>query len=425
MMKKLIVLASLVLTILHPLKGQIEDVIVETYYISQADDIIDPFDAILVDRSVTYRVFIDLEEEVRIKELFADGEYPIQINSTKDFFNHPLGGSFGYQLGKSNLSKFSSTLPLDSWLTLAFASTGHFGMLKEYDPDTSVYKPGYLENDKEAMGVPLTTVDGLIASDSLASTYNIFSQELEYKPLGTLTDTSQYFTETSPILVQKGITGPTKENRILVAQLTTVGDISFILNLKLEVDGEEFIFVGKDTSEYRSDVIFSNLLSYPKKTGCTDPFYAQYDPTVVIHDQASCIDSIKLGCMDKEACNYDPVANFNVRELCCYPPDNCDDRDLEVVCPDWYAMYGSRGEIHFNVFPNPADDHMSVDILEVLKEDVRYSIYDLYGNLRIQGSFNGLRQIPLEIPVSSIDAGMYIIRLDTKELNGSHYFIKR
>jgi len=32
------------------------------------------------------------------------------------------------------------------------------------------------------------------------------------------------------------------------------------------------------------------------------------------------------------ACNYDPNANFNIPELCCYP-GLCGDRDIAVVCP--------------------------------------------------------------------------------------------
>jgi hypothetical protein len=56
-----------------------------------------------------------------------------------------------------------------------------------------------------------------------------------------------------------------------------------------------------------------------------------------------------MGCMDSNACNYDPAVNLNVPGLCCYP-GACGGRDIAVVCPE---LWQSNFEI--KMVPNPTD----------------------------------------------------------------------
>lgn len=404
--------------------SQIEDVIVETYYISGPDDLTDPFGAVLVEGSRTYRVYLDLAEGVQLMSLFGDEDYPFSVRSTTKFFNHPnASGSYGFMINSVFIENFASTLPLDSWLTMDFATNSYFGVQKVNDTDGSVFLPGSLEHTDSKAGIPLTEADGLNITESTYNSYGLTDLEPDNSIFGKKTVGSEFVSQTSIIQTPIGFSDDENGNIILVAQFTTTGELSFQFNVELKINDKLQKFVGRDTSTYRPDVIYSNLLSYPKKKGCTDPYYAEYDPSAVV-DDGSCQTPMVLGCQDTRACNFDPEANFHVQELCCYPPDSCDNRNLEVVCPDWYALYGSKGAIHFNVFPNPVSDQLSLEIFEADLGETEYRIYDLYGNQLLTGEIKEPGLYPNIVETVQLPTGLYFIRLLSEQSFGASYFIK-
>ncbi len=404
--------------------SQIEDVIVETYYISGPDDLTDPFGAVLIEGSRTYRIYLDLEEGVQLMGLFGDQDYPFEVRSTTKFFNHPnASGSFGFKINSIFLENFPSTLPLDSWLTMGFAADSYFGIPKEIDIDGSVFLPGSLEHTDELSGIFLTESDGLIITDSSFNSYKLSGVDPENNTFQNKTTSSEFVSQTSIIQTSIGFSDEENGNVVLVAQFTTTGQLSFKFNVELKVNDKLQKFVGCDTSTYRPDVKYNNLLSYPKKKGCTDPYYAEFDPSAV-DDDGSCYTPMVLGCLDTRACNYDPEANFHVQELCCYPPDSCDNRNLEVVCPDWYAMYGSRGTIHFNIFPNPVVEQLSLEIFETDLAETEYRIYDLYGNQIMNGEIANPGHYPNILETDQLPTGLYFLRLFSEQRTGASYFVK-
>ena len=126
-------LLSVVCFLPELVKAQIDTVIVEKYYISDANDARETADGLLPEGSVTYRVFIKLDAGVKMKSIFADANHALKINSSQVFYNNTRGKSFGKDLSYAQLKR--NTVALDTWLTLGLASNKHMGVLKTDDPD--------------------------------------------------------------------------------------------------------------------------------------------------------------------------------------------------------------------------------------------------------------------------------------------------
>ncbi|MBE0641658.1 MAG: hypothetical protein IH599_06445, partial [Bacteroidales bacterium] len=158
------------------LNAQIEGLVVETYYISDHKDATDTTgQRVLVEGSVTYRVFLDLEDGYLLKSLFGSTGHPLYIASTDNFYNNIERPSayFGY-LMRTSWYGYNPILALDSWLTLGLATRDHMGIPKELDTDSSLIGGGFntggsagvpgglLVNDDSLAGIPITIADGLM-----------------------------------------------------------------------------------------------------------------------------------------------------------------------------------------------------------------------------------------------------------------------
>ena len=437
--KNILILSFLLTSIV--VKAQLEDVIVETYYISEAADSLDVLHGKLEENSVTYRIFIDLEEGYGLRSIFGDTIRPLKMESSELFFNHPTGASVSYNT-ISDFYPFGNMI-LDSYITLGFTDDTYFGIPKSEDPDSSViggdnHSIGMLSSENPDAGMPVKEKDGLVRIDSLLENYNFVAEFVDDSTFGSRT-VNNSFTYLSDFKVIDAVTfednqikGITDENIIMVAQVTTKGELSFSLNCQIvsltEIEGVKpsFFYYHSDTL-LPPDVInreshrFSNLMNYPLLRGCTDPYFVQYDPEAGI-DDGSCRDSIVLGCMDLMACNFDPLANFHVSGICCYGSDSCDDRNLEVVCPD----YQDNG-ISLEVFPNIVSYELQYEVtVPNISTNNNLSIYSIFGNkvrdIKLP-DFNGT--ISDIIEVKDLEKGMYILKIRSENGKTSHkYFIK-
>jgi len=181
-MKK-IFLGILLLTIHLYSIGQIENVIVETYYISDLNDATDTIGGYLEPGSKTYRIYVDLDTNVKISKIYGDTNHPLIFKSSLPFFNNlDRGKSFGYQIANTKLKE--NTVALDTWLTIGMASNKHYGILKDTDTSASIIGganndggsaeiiDGLLSNNDSDAGIPLINSDGLQLTDSVYSIYN-------------------------------------------------------------------------------------------------------------------------------------------------------------------------------------------------------------------------------------------------------------
>ena len=98
-------------------QSDLEDVIVETYYISDANDATDTIGGGVPVGSRTYRVYLDLCTDCALRSVYGDINHALLIQSTAPIFNHnDRGKTFGHELSNSALDE--GTVALDSYLSL-------------------------------------------------------------------------------------------------------------------------------------------------------------------------------------------------------------------------------------------------------------------------------------------------------------------
>jgi len=425
--------------------AQLENVIVEKYYVSDANDFTDTSGGIVPIGSTTYRIYIDLAPGSILKKIYGDANHPFEIKSTEVFFNNTLDGqTYAKEFLKARYTE--NTVALDSWLTLGQVAKKqgtktYYGILKGQDDDGSfvggvnndggseLIATGLLVNNDPSCGIPLTTADGI---DTMSVTpVNWF--ETGVVEFGTGNDSTIFgplvpkkeFISTAFTLSNSGVTGVNLDsNQIIIAQLTTKGDLSFKINLELEqmVNGLPTIvkYVSKDTLLVAGE-IFSPYLTYPQSCGCDDPDFLEYSTSFVCYLEGSCQTPIKIGCMDSMACNYDPAVNINVEALCCYP-GFCADRNIEEVCP---SLMGN--DFDMNLYPNPTSGDITMNLISGNACNWNYEIYNNYGSVKLSGSFTTTESelnLVLPLDLSNIDLGMYRLKVSNGDLSKYKLFIK-
>lgn len=408
------ILTLLILACVSMAKAQlIENLTVEEYYISDATDAVETDGGSLPEGSVTYRVYLDLQDGVKLRALYGDENHPFIISSTEVFFNNEdRGETFGNLIPDNRLDE--NTVALDSWLSFGAASESHWGVLKSDDDDGTILggennEDGMLSN--EAIDIPLLVADGLMTSDSVISSV-IFETGFDADTI--FFDESQrneFDTDDFKIQIDNPVDFPAYGNNLLIAQLTTSGELSFCINVELmDETGEVYKYVATSDS-LLVDEFFSPFLKYPPTCGCIDPNYLEFDPAAICPEEGSCITEIIYGCSDTLACNYDPLVNFNVQELCCILPDNCNGLDSDILCPGFVSIDENEIEFSFLVYPNPTRSDIQVNINSTISTNYRFSIYDAQGKLvHSQNEF--------------IDQGQSIINLNTSDFERGSYFVR-
>lgn len=435
-MKLKINLIALIITCCFSVKAQVENVIVETYYIADNNDISDTIGGQLDPGSITYRIYIDLKEGTVLKKVYGDQYHPLNFKTTTTFYNHKIEGkTFAKDFNKNRFEE--NTVALDTWLTLGqisnSATTLH-GILKSEDTNGSFIggsnnDSALLANNNPAMGLPLTVADGII-------NYNLqltnWGSSGIVDPTGTTDSTifgsllqGNEFMSYDAGIQNSGTTGVNAvDNKILIAQLTTSGTLSFKINIEAEIPDPDGGFIQikyvANNDTLMGDEQLSPFLSYPFLCGCRDANYTEYSNVYGCDAPDSCKTPIVLGCMDTSACNYDPKANFNVQSLCCYP-GYCNDRDIAVVCPEF-----SIGKFRFFVYPNPANNLLNINIWLNESADIYYSIKNALGNTVKEetnlGNYNG--NIVESIDISDVNNGIYYLLLRVGDYEQRKIFIK-
>jgi hypothetical protein len=359
-MKKLILilLHSFMCLLVH---AQVEQLIIETYYIADNKDASDTTGGGVAAGSVTYRLFLDLVAGNKLKSIYGSPNHPLKFASTERFFNNSYRDkSFGYQINKNNLD--NNTVALDTWLTMGFASHLNYGVPKNDDDDGSIVggtnndggsglvEGGLLINTAPAIGIPLTQADGLVVSPiNTSGFFNIgFLAENgdDSTIFGSLATKNTFMSYSGKLMHNLGIEGINNENKILIAQLTTSGELSFEINVEIEkADGSIVNYVSNE-SVAGVDTFYSKWLKYPLSCGCTDPSFLEFDKAATC-DNGSCLTPVIFGCTDPLACNYDPNANRNLPELCCYNSQCA--LLLDIVCPG--TVYGCTDPNSLNYNP--------------------------------------------------------------------------
>ncbi|MFM9051668.1 MAG: T9SS type A sorting domain-containing protein, partial [Bacteroidota bacterium] len=287
---------------------------------------------------------------------------------------------------------------------------------------------GMLANTDVSAGIPLTTADGMDTMRNIIGAsswgYNLPDSSI----FGPLSDESE-FISTSASIQCDGARGNDTSNLVLVAQLATAGDISFRLNLRVsQVNGSDTTVVdyvselapGESPS---SSLIPLSTLIYPPVCGCTDPDYLEYDIMYTCSIEDSCRNLVRFGCLDTAACNYDPSANFNLPTLCCYP-GYCNDRNLEVVCPQ--LTLGRQLFSELAIVPNPFAEALTIIWQKSNGKTMMLEIYDSQGGKIRQYEFHAdMMGGRVVIDVRDLASGLYLIRITDESDAVTNRMIKR
>ena len=213
----------------------LEGIVVEKFYVStKADNAGKLYSGDLPEGSVTYRIYVDLKPGYRFQAAYGSPQHPLVIESTENFYNHLENGNIQPNIIPERTYKKNISL-LDSWLSAGACAEGHLGILKEYDDTISDkfigFEKGYFKGKKKS--VPLYEVDGMKRS-AVLPVPTFFQMDFLSKVIGTTTSEKRIYSDNGAwAALGKGAVGADSlsTNCVLIAQLTTVGELSFELNL--------------------------------------------------------------------------------------------------------------------------------------------------------------------------------------------------
>ena len=196
----------------------------------------------------------------------------LKIESTEPFFNNEdRGGLSGNDLGSNFLD--NGTVLLDSYVSMGAGGENQWAVLKSSDTNGAINNSdNKLQSLNSKAGIPVQFFDGLVPGNPPEVTFvpsNFIVSQLDDVndgPSVTITDGAW--------AVLGGTMGPDSDNRVLIAQLSTDGDLSFELNVRLGApDGSSETYVATNASG--DDQVFDGL-SYPDVAPCEAP-YPQVD----------------------------------------------------------------------------------------------------------------------------------------------------
>lgn len=211
---------------LHDVKAQIEDVFVERYHVaSVAGTNAKPL--------VTYRIYIDLAEDHILQTVYGDPKHMLTLATTTVFHNDSVHGVvFGERLAPQFIATDGSAL--DSWFAFGFCSKEHKAVPLHLDPDGSslacATREALKQARKEGRGVNgLCIRDGMVPAERVPETVqvNLTTGYLD-SARGGLIESDNFAWG-----VLSGVKGATKENMVLIAQLTTDGELRYALNVQV------------------------------------------------------------------------------------------------------------------------------------------------------------------------------------------------
>jgi hypothetical protein len=219
----------------------LERVFVETYYIADREDENGENARGIEAGMVTYRIWVDMKEGYRLLSVFGAPGNPLKINTTTTFFNDTIFGKI--QAPEIDPSKLgANALLIDSYIALSGANRSDIAVLKVDDSDGSVVQPvvnpeeprlidrGVLLNRNPNAGLPLRDSDGLM--DGNVPALVVFGHD--FAAFGNCLHQNSVEFDNGAWAVFKGLKGPFSEsNYVLVAQVTTDGELSYELNLQL------------------------------------------------------------------------------------------------------------------------------------------------------------------------------------------------
>lgn len=325
-----------------------EGIIIERYYVSDTLDVTDEDGGFLDTCSVTYRVFIDLKPDYRLQAVYGNPNNTLRIETSSEFFNNEdRGEETGDVIGDNFLG--DNTVALDSWLTMGAASEAHWGIPKNLDTDGSIIggensdggseeiEGGILVNADDNVEIPLTTADGLLAGDVPSVT----TVGVDLAVFGDENDGPLFETNSGAWSVLEGVTGPTDDNIILIAQFTTQGELSLRLNIQVGIPAE--------------------LQCGHPDCHTTMQFVAELHPD----DAAPGVENDNI--FER------PELLYTSEPIICYPTTNI--TEANAPAPE------------LSLYPNPANEQLTIALTQFTAEQSDWTVFNALGETVASGAF--------------------------------------
>lgn len=178
--------------------------------------------------------------------------------------------------------------------------------------------------------------------------------------------------------------------------------------------------------------------------GCTDPLSCNFNPLAnqndggCIYPDAPCDDNnpdtmndtfdsncncvgivMVPGCMDPNACNYNPLANVEDNS-CAYPGDSCDDGDSTTINDVYTATCDCAGQTNgltdftsiSSIYPNPSSDLVTIEFTGMI-QGAKLQLCDVQGRILLEKAILSNKET---ISVRTFETGTYFLSIsDTKQ----------
>ena len=355
----------------------LEGVIVEKYYVADANDAADADGGTnLSAGSTTYRVFVDMLDGYKLLAIAGYVDHDLTFNTTTEFFyNEDRGDAFGRLINDIHLDK--NTVAIDSWLTMGAASDAHWGVPKGEDTDGTVVGGvnndggsnavvgGLLVNNAPEMGLPLTQSDGLYLDVAAPpTTVNVGEAPTIFNEPGG----SSFTTQEWALGVLGGIGSPLPGNKVLIGQFTTDGVFSFCLNFWLKIP-QDLICSTIDCHENLE--FYGNLLESDTAGTAISGDNKFTHPTLCFNSATSVVDC--LGTTGGTALPGTPCDDGN--------PDTGDDIWTEgCVCSGVTGITTTDALASMvKVHPNPTNDLLWISLSDPAGRNVSIDLTDGLG----------------------------------------------
>ena len=285
----------------------------------------------IIPGQTTYRIYQNLvNADDFFSSVFGNNDDPFSLATTTGFYNSAFGGTTAGDINPAFLSFFPE-LAADSWVTVGI--------------EAQAVAPEVAISAVESADQPWV---GAFAFGDAISGQDIVMNDF--------TGGAWYVLNGTP----NGL--PDENNRVLIMQITTAGEVSGVINTQVFENGN-------GNADIRNTYSFSGTGTFSadgaggtgnsNACGCTDAEAFNYDPDAQ-YDDGSCIDSVN-GCTDDSACNYDAGANTEDGS-CTYAEAgyDCDgncitDTDGDGIC-DEFEVAGCSDDAACNYNADATDD---------------------------------------------------------------------
>ena len=291
----------------------------------------------------TYRVYVTTDSPTDfVSSISGDSQIPTSLTTTTEFYQNEFGAISPDAINALFYSVVPS-LQYDSWLTIGI----------EEAPQGSESAITFVQAPSDNWMSEFESGEDLIIDSFFGGSWFTLSN------------------------ASNGIAGD--DRRVLVAQLTTTGQVEGQLYVQIFPNGDSsqdtYLTLGflsnpcgctdESACNYDADAVYNNGCDYPEFAydcdgnclndadgdgvcdeleiyGCTTEGNCLYDPNATEHDEDMCqVSPFCIGCNDAAACNFNPNVNpepnFNDGS-CVYPEEgfdcdgNCLDTNGDLIC---------------------------------------------------------------------------------------------